>query len=64
MYQCRAENRHGVIYANAELRVFGESKHLKVNSGAHSSQLVRLNKALNVFSDLERVSWVTHTVLR
>ncbi|XP_032444415.1 contactin-1a isoform X4 [Xiphophorus hellerii] len=22
MYQCRAENRHGVIYANAELRVF------------------------------------------
>lgn len=25
MYQCRAENRHGVIFANAELRVFGES---------------------------------------
>lgn len=25
MYQCTAENRHGVIYANAELRVFGES---------------------------------------
>lgn len=24
MYQCVAENRHGVIYANAELRVFGE----------------------------------------
>lgn len=24
MYQCIAENRHGVIYANAELRVFGE----------------------------------------
>lgn len=26
MYQCIAENRHGVIYANAELRVIGESK--------------------------------------
>lgn len=26
MYQCIAENRHGVIYANAELRVFGESR--------------------------------------
>lgn len=26
MYQCIAENRHGVVYANAELRVFGESK--------------------------------------
>lgn len=26
MYQCVAENRHAVIYANAELRVFGESK--------------------------------------
>lgn len=26
MYQCVAENRHGIIYANAELRVFGESK--------------------------------------
>lgn len=26
MYQCVAENRHGVIFANAELRVFGESK--------------------------------------
>lgn len=25
MYQCIAENHHGVIYANAELRVFGES---------------------------------------
>lgn len=25
MYQCIAENRHGLIYANAELRVFGES---------------------------------------
>lgn len=25
MYQCIAENRHGIIYANAELRVFGES---------------------------------------
>lgn len=36
MYQCVAENRHGVLYANAELRVLGESKqsHLKVNSGA------------------------------
>lgn len=36
MYQCVAENRHGVIYANAELRVFGESKQscLKLNSGA------------------------------
>lgn len=26
MYQCVAENRHGVLHANAELRVFGESK--------------------------------------
>lgn len=26
LYQCVAANRHGVIYANAELRVFGESK--------------------------------------
>lgn len=25
MYQCIAENSHGVIYATAELRVFGES---------------------------------------
>lgn len=25
MYQCIAKNHHGVIYANAELRVFGES---------------------------------------
>lgn len=25
IYQCIAENRHGVIYASAELRVFGES---------------------------------------
>lgn len=25
MYQCIAENHHGVIYANAELRVHGES---------------------------------------
>lgn len=25
MYQCIAENHHGLIYANAELRVFGES---------------------------------------
>lgn len=24
MYQCRAENRHGVVYADAELRVIGE----------------------------------------
>lgn len=24
MYQCIAENRHGVINANAELRVFGK----------------------------------------
>lgn len=26
MYQCIAENHHGLIYANAELRVFGESR--------------------------------------
>lgn len=26
MYQCIAENDHGLIYANAELRVFGESR--------------------------------------
>lgn len=26
MYQCVAENRHGLIYANAELLVFGESE--------------------------------------
>lgn len=26
MYQCIAENPHGVIFANAELRVFGESR--------------------------------------
>lgn len=25
MYQCIAQNHHGLIYANAELRVFGES---------------------------------------
>lgn len=25
MYQCIAKNPHGVIYASAELRVFGES---------------------------------------
>lgn len=25
MYQCIAENHHGAIFANAELRVFGES---------------------------------------
>ena len=25
MYQCIAENHHGIIYANAELRVYGES---------------------------------------
>lgn len=34
MYQCIAENRHGLIYANAELRVYGESataSHMKVN---------------------------------
>lgn len=24
MYQCIAENRHGTIYANAELKVFGK----------------------------------------
>lgn len=27
MYQCIAENRHGVIQANAELRVFGKLLH-------------------------------------
>lgn len=26
MYQCIAENHHGLLYANAELRVFGESR--------------------------------------
>ncbi len=30
MYQCFAENRHGTIYANAELRVFGEYSSLAV----------------------------------
>lgn len=38
MYQCVAENRHGVIYANAELRVFGESK---TDSATFKGQLLR-----------------------
>lgn len=29
MYQCIAENRHGVIHANAELRVFGKLLHVR-----------------------------------
>lgn len=33
MYQCIAENRHGVIYANAELRVFGESNNYHNSHG-------------------------------
>lgn len=31
MYQCFAENRHGTIYANAELRVFGEYSSFSIN---------------------------------
>ncbi|XP_036432204.1 contactin-1a isoform X1 [Colossoma macropomum] len=31
MYQCIAENRHGVIYANAELRVFASSPSFELN---------------------------------
>lgn len=26
MYQCIAESHHGLLYANAELRVYGESR--------------------------------------
>jgi len=38
MYQCIAENHHGLIYATAELRVYGEShlscsRDLKVTTG-------------------------------
>lgn len=29
MYQCVAENKHGVIFSNAELGVLGESSHLR-----------------------------------
>lgn len=28
MYQCIAENTHGIIYANAELKIVGESDYL------------------------------------
>uniref|UniRef100_A0A8C1XTK8 Contactin 1 n=1 Tax=Cyprinus carpio TaxID=7962 RepID=A0A8C1XTK8_CYPCA len=31
MYQCIAENRHGTIYANAELRVFGDAPSFEWN---------------------------------
>lgn len=53
MYQCIAENRHGIIYANAELRVFGEShfgyihstngciRDLKVTFQADELELIR-----------------------
>lgn len=31
MYQCVAENKHGRIFTNAELRVIGKTKHTSVN---------------------------------
>ncbi|KAI4877290.1 hypothetical protein NFI96_011836, partial [Prochilodus magdalenae] len=46
MYQCIAENRHGVIYANAELRVFVSAPSFELNPvkqrllGAKNGQVV------------------------
>lgn len=45
MYQCVAENRHGVLHANAELRVFGESKAVTLK-GQRSSQHVDIVNVL------------------
>lgn len=54
MYQCIAENHHGVIYANAELRVFGESnfgcscvRDLKVTFCGDLLDLIRINAVLH-----------------
>lgn len=60
MYQCVAENRHGVLHANAELRVFGESK---VNNAQRSTTLITARWKQSALSDGAKVNDISTSAL-